>query len=470
MELGDPTAGERTERTERSQPDVILDKLNNDLAELLEAVESGGLDHLSAAEKISFWKRFETFRNRLPLIDHALIADAQATDLAAEYCFSNLTMLLTRRLQLSPAEAAARVRATAALSPRISTEDEAMEPVLPCLAAAQRAGAVTTEQVQIVARAMQKLTRPDLNREQVAAVEPQLVKHAQELGPKDLRLVADRIVDAADADGPAPIDEPLQQDRRHVELRQRRDGIWQLEGKLTNTVGAQLHAILDPLTRPRPTSIEIDGKPVEIPDERHYGQRMHDGLEDVCGRLLQLADRPATGGTPASVIVTIGVEDLLAKAGIAETTDGSQLSADQLLRIADQAEIWPTIIDRNGVPLALGRTRRIATRGQTMALIAREGGCSFPGCDHSPQWCDRHHILDWIDGGPTDLDNLTLLCRYQHTHFLQNGWSCRISGDGLPEWIPPRWIDPQQQPQLNARIRRLAAQRQLNRQRPAKAA
>jgi hypothetical protein len=146
------------------------------------------------------------------------------------------------------------------------------------------------------------------------------------------------------------------------------------------------------------------------------------------------------------------------------------LTADQLLRIADEAEIWPTIIDRNGVPLALGRTRRIATRGQTMALIAREGGCSFPGCDHPPQWCDRHHILDWIDGGPTDLDNLTLLCRYHHTHFLQKGWSCRINGDGLPEWIPPRWIDAEQRPQLNGRIRRLNAQQELGRRRRAPAA
>ncbi len=257
----------------------------------------------------------------------------------------------------------------------------------------------------------------------MAAVEQQLVEHAQELGPKDLRLIADRIVAAVDPDGPAPVDEQVQHDRRHLELRQRRDGMWQLEGKLTNTVGAQLHAILDPLTLPRSTSIEVDGKTVEIADERHYGQRMHDAFEDVCGRLLQLADRPATGGAPASVIITVQLDDLLAKAGIGETTDGSQLSADQLLRIADQAEIWPTIIDRNGVPLALARTRRIATRGQTMALIAREGGCSFPGCDHPPQWCDRHHIIDWIDGGPTDLDNLTLLCRYHHTHFLQKGWS-----------------------------------------------
>ena len=44
-----------------------------------------------------------------------------------------------------------------------------------------------------------------------------------------------------------------------------------------------------------------------------------------------------------------------------------------------------------------------------MALIARDAGCSFPGCTHPPQWCDRHHILDWILGGLTDLDNLTLL-------------------------------------------------------------
>ena len=65
------------------------------------------------------------------------------------------------------------------------------------------------------------------------------------------------------------------------------------------------------------------------------------------------------------------------------------------------------MINRDGVPLALGRTQRLASKGQTMALIARDGGCSFPGCTHRPAWCDRHHILDWIHGGPTDLDNHT---------------------------------------------------------------
>jgi hypothetical protein len=139
--------------------------------------------------------------------------------------------------------------------------------------------------------------------------------------------------------------------------------------------------------------------------------------------VLKSADQPAVGGVPASVVVTIRVDDLLAKAGLAETSDGSMLTSDQLLRIADEAELWPTIINRDGVPLALGRTQRLASRGQTMALIARDGGCSFPGCTHPASWCDRHHILDWILGGFTDLNNLTLLCRYHHTHFLQKGWS-----------------------------------------------
>jgi len=85
-------------------------------------------------------------------------------------------------------------------------------------------------------------------------------------------------------------------------------------------------------------------------------------------------------------------------------------------------------------------------------LIARDGGCSFPGCAHPPQWCDRHHVQAWIEGGRTDLNNLTLLCRYHHTHFVGHGWTCQLT-TGLPHWTPPRWVDPNQQPLINDRIR-----------------
>jgi hypothetical protein len=301
---------------------------------------------------------------------------------------------------------------------------EKLPPVLPRLAGLQRQGEVSTEKVQIVAHAMQKLNRAGLNPEAVDTAEQLLSDYAPVLAPTELRRYALSVVNAADPDGPEPIDDQLQHDRRYLELKQRRDGMWHLQGKLTNTLGAQLNALLDPLTKPRTTTVEDEnGETTPIPDQRPYGQRLHDAFDEACARLLKMNDQPGCGGTPTSVVVTITLEDLLAKAGLAETSDGSQLSADQLLRIADEAEIWPTIINQHSVPLAVGRTRRIASTGQTMALHIRDGGCSFPGCTHPTSYCDRHHILDWIHGGPTDLDNLTLL-RLSRESCVFRFWRC----------------------------------------------
>ena len=458
MELGDRTA----DCADRSPLDAALDEAQQALSKMIDILEVGGLDQLDAAQKVAFWQRFESFRNRLPLVDHSLIANAEASDLSGSYCFSTVALFLVRVLQLSHGEAASRVRAAATLGPRSTMLGEKLDPVLPRLAALQRDGEVTAEKVAIVERAMDRLSRPGLDAEVVETAEQLLSDHAPALGPTDLKRFALRVVDAADPDGPEPVDDQLQQDRRHLELKQRRDGMWQLQGKLSTTVGTQLNAILDPLAKPRTTELDIDGMTQKIADERPYGQRMHDAFDEMCGKVLKSADQPSVGGIPASVIVTVGIDDLLAKAGLAETSDGSQLSADQLLRIADEAEIWPTIINADGIPLALGRTQRLASRGQTMALIARDAGCSFPGCTHPPSWCDRHHILDWILGGLTDLENLTLLCRYHHTHFAQKGWTCQMNTDGLPEWIPPWWIDQNQQAQVNSRIRSLhTTQRRL---------
>jgi hypothetical protein len=283
-------------------------------------------------------------RNRQPLIDHRLIVDAEASDLPGEYCSSTMIQFLVRVLQLSPGDAACRVRAAAAVGSRTSMLGLSLDPVLPQLAALQRDGAVNAEKVAIVERAMHKLTRPDLDPHAVETAEQLLTEHAVILAPAELRRFAHAVVNAADPDGPEPVDDQLQQDRRYLELKQRRDGMWHLAGRLTNTVGAQLTTILDPLTKPRTTAIEDqDGTVVEIPDHRPQVQRLHDALEEACARLLKATDQPSVGGIPASVVVTISLDDLLAKAGLAETADGSQLTSDQLLRIADEAEIWPTI-------------------------------------------------------------------------------------------------------------------------------
>lgn len=78
MQLGDSTA---TTHEQRSRLDKALDHFDSALTELITTVETGELDQLEGAEKVAVWQRFERTRNKLPLVDHRLIAHADATDL-----------------------------------------------------------------------------------------------------------------------------------------------------------------------------------------------------------------------------------------------------------------------------------------------------------------------------------------------------------------------------------------------------
>ena len=143
---------------------------------------------------------------------------------------------------------------------------------------------------------------------------------------------------------------------------------------------------------------------------------------------------PDSGGTPATLIITIDIEDLLNGTGYGITSDGTLIRTEQVRDLTDQAEVFYPFLDHNGVALNLGRTRRIATRGQSAALIARDAGCSFPGCDPSPEWSERHHVIPWIQGGQPNLNDLTLLCVYHHHNFHSRGLTCQINLNGIPEW------------------------------------
>jgi hypothetical protein len=137
---------------------------------------------------------------------------------------------------------------------------------------------------------------------------------------------------------------------------------------------------------------------------------------------------PGVAGTPATVIVTIPVQDLVDRVGHATTTDGAILSVPQPLELADQADILPAVLNRSGAVLTLGRTRRIASPAQTHALIARDGGCSFPGCDRPPQWCERHHIVEWAVGGQRHHKSLAKRRKVPTRHHAPAGWSPPMHG------------------------------------------
>jgi len=66
------------------------------------------------------------------------------------------------------------------------------------------------------------------------------------------------------------------------------------------------------------------------------------------------------------------------------------------------------VLGSGGEVLDLGRETRLATTPQRRALGLRDRGCVFPGCTRPNNWCQAHHIIDWIHGGPSDMDNLKL--------------------------------------------------------------
>ena len=326
----------------------------------------------------------------------------------------------------------------------------------PELAAAQAEGVVTPEQVGLIDAALRKVDHCDPAA--VTAGESLLVEAARKLGPKDLGVVAARVVDAIDPDGVSPADEREHQERRFFHLKHRGDGSWAGDFRLTPELGQKLHALLGPLLAPQTTRYttgdEATGdtrQPVEA-DTRTHGQRRHDAVEAMVDRLLRGGDLPESGGIPTTVVIVMSYADYRAGQGVAHYADGTPISVPNALEVADQADLVWCVKAPKGAVLDLFRTRRIASPAQTLALIARDGGCSFPGCEVAPQWCERHHIIPWQVGGDTNLDNLTLLCRYHHRHFEQGGWTCRLNTDGLPVWHPPKWIDRQQRPILNPRI------------------
>lgn len=89
-------------------------------------------------------------------------------------------------------------------------------------------------------------------------------------------------------------------------------------------------------------------------------------------------------------------------------------------RMCCEAEVQAIITGLDGEPLRMGRTRRFGTRAQRRALMLRDGHCAFPAC-HRTRRLKIHHIVSWLDGGGTDLENLLLVCQHHHTMVHEAG-------------------------------------------------
>jgi Domain of unknown function (DUF222) len=114
---------------------------------------------------------------------------------------------------------------------------------------------------------------------------------------------------------------------------------------------------------------------------------------------------------------------------VCETGDGQPLPVETVHRLGCDATITPITLDDDGVPLQMGRTRRLATPEQRRALRAMYRSCGFPGCQVRFEDCRIHHVTWWEHLGSTNLDNLLPICERHHHHVHEGGWTLTLKPD-----------------------------------------
>ena len=100
------------------------------------------------------------------------------------------------------------------------------------------------------------------------------------------------------------------------------------------------------------------------------------------------------------------------KAGILDT--GEKISPAMARRLACEAEIIPIVLGGDSQPLDVGRERRLHTRYQRYAMLARDRGCRAEGCDRTTG-LHAHHKTRWADGGDTNVKDGITLCHWHHS-------------------------------------------------------
>jgi 5-methylcytosine-specific restriction protein A len=265
-------------------------------------------------------------------------------------------------------------------------------------------------------------------------VEVQLAEWARVHRPDELSALGVRLIDGLDADGAEP-DRDLDNQTNVLHLTRNCDGIGgRIKGQLDSPTFDALVQVISGTIKPHGH------------EAKTLPERQADAFGEMCEHALDDGTLPECAGVSPHLTVTLSYETL--KKGLrggSLTATGCRIGPREIRRLACTAELIPLVLGSKSEPLDVGHIHRHATRYQRAALNERDHGCAHPGCTTPAKHCAPHHIEHWINGGPTNLNNLVLLCRTHHRMIHHAGWTVRIH-DGLPEFIPPRWIDIHQTP------------------------
>ncbi len=366
----------------------------------------------------------------------ALLMEIESRGVMELFGYRSVGRLLEHLADVPKAAAESVVKRARALTPSRNLDGSPVPAVAPATGTAALEGRLSAPMIDTIVGVLGQV--PLEHRDDA---EQHLLSFAAEAGHKQVAALSARILAHLDPDGAEPDTTEPATPSRELSLRRKRTGVWELNGRFDDETGTRASALLDSLAQRRNTD--------EGPDLRSPLERYGDAFSDAVDLALNSPDLPMQAGERAHVMVAVSLQDLKSGVGQATLGDLGRISAAEARIQACDCMLIPAVLGAKSEPLDLGRQRRLVSPGLRRALYLRDRGCAFPGCHRPPRHCQDHHIRHWADGGPTDLGNLVLMCAHHHRLLHRSGWQVRIAADGLPEFLPPVFLDKRRKPRRN---------------------
>ncbi|KQQ93726.1 hypothetical protein ASF62_05860 [Leifsonia sp. Leaf325] len=391
--------------------------------------------------------------------------------LAKKNGYSTPTKLVASSTGGGTGEAARFLAVGAATAARQDFSGQARPARHPHVAAALDAGMISVDAAGAITGMLDRVA-PRADAAVAEGIEKILAERAAELPLSLLLRVIKQAEARLDPDGAEPRDEERWLGRS-LTIRENRTGMTELTARLDPESAALVKTAIEALvsdglrgtgtgtgtgamssgggTEATAGSGAGDGRQPVITDDRSIPQRQADALVEIMRHALGCTQTLA----PLAAVTTVTRIDLDAlRTGLGlGSIDGidQPVSAGTIRRMAASADLIPMVLGTDSVPLDVGRTARLFSKTQRLALHERDGGCA--SCGQNISYTHAHHIRWWKrHRGRTDITNGVLLCSFCHHMVHRDGWDIRAT---LTEvwFIPPPHVDPERAPRLGGKAR-----------------
>lgn len=295
---------------------------------------------------------------------------------------------------------------------------------LPAARRAARDGTLSSDHAAVIADTTRHFAGPERGE-----VEAELVEAAARCNPVELRAVADRLLAERDHDA-AMRDADRRRGRRFFRAAKTKDGDVRLSGLLAGLDAETFLTALDAFR-----TFDVPGTPPRRPEVRSA-----DALAAMARAALDHGTNATAHGARPHVTVVVDWKDLIGGTGTGsgEARWTGPVPTGDLRRLLDDSVISRVVVGPDSMPIDTGRATRTVGAGVWKALVARDGHCTFPGCDAPPSWCQAAHLgRRWIEGAGVSVAELALACHYHHRLLDRQKWRGSVR-DGRVVWDQPK--------------------------------